>query len=70
MTLHSLSNYPSARTYVLKLHRDAAPAQWHLVGRLEHIASGDHFDFSNGEDLLAWLVQRAADGDPTQGDMT
>jgi len=67
MTLSTQSNYPSTRTYVLKLHRDAAPELWHFVGRLEHVASGDHCDFANGEQLLAWLVRRTADGDPLEG---
>lgn len=70
MTLNSQSTYPSTRTYVLKLHRDAVPEQWHFVGRLEHIASGAHFDFANSEELIAWLVRRAADGDPAEGETT
>ena len=67
MSLHTQSNYPSSRTYVLKLHRDAAPEQRLLVGRLEHVASGDHYDFASGEELLAWLVRRTGISDPLGG---
>jgi hypothetical protein len=60
MTLQSTANFPNARCYVLKLHRDALPAQGRLIGRLEHIASGEHVDFASGEALLAWLTRHAA----------
>jgi hypothetical protein len=53
MTLSSETTYPGARRYVLKLHRDAAPAQGRLVGRLENMSSGRLYDFASGEELLA-----------------
>jgi hypothetical protein len=60
MTLQSTSNFPNLRCYVLKLHRDAAPAAGRLHGRLEHIASGEHVDFASGDELLAWVARHAA----------
>ncbi|MFT3953792.1 MAG: hypothetical protein QM722_05170 [Piscinibacter sp.] len=55
MTLHSIANFPNSRCYVLKLHRDAVPALGRLLGRVEHIATGDHVDFDSGAELIAWL---------------
>ena len=66
MTLNSHVNYPSTRTYVLKLHRDAAPADGQIFGRLESLASGEHFDFRTGAELLARLVEDLAP-ETTQG---
>ena len=60
MTLRSIPNFPSTRCYVLKLHRDAAPADGRLQGRLEHMASGEHVDFASGNELLAWVARHAA----------
>lgn len=66
MTLHSIANYPNARSYVLKLHRDALPGLGRLIGRLEHIASGDHVDFDSGAELVAWLALHAEQVDAAQ----
>lgn len=60
MTLNSQVNYPSIRTYVLKLHRDAIPADGRIFGRLESLSSGKQFDFSSAEELLARLAQDIA----------
>lgn len=60
MILNPYPTYPAARGYVLRLHRDARPAAGHLVGRIEHVASGDSADFASGEKLLEWLAQHAA----------
>jgi hypothetical protein len=60
MNLRSTPNFPSTRCYVLKLHRDATPADGRLQGRLEHIASGEHVDFTSGDDLLNWVARHAA----------
>jgi len=57
MTLNPHPSYPAAGGYVLRLHRDARPAAGHLVGRIEHVTSGDNADFSSGEQLLEWLTQ-------------
>lgn len=60
MTLNPYANYPSTRSYVLKLHRDATPEHGQIVGRLENMASGRCFDFSSGEQLLVCLARDAA----------
>ena len=65
MTLNAHPNHPSAGCYVLKLHRDALPREGRLQGRLEHIVSGDCIDFSSSEELLAWLLEHAAQVLPT-----
>jgi hypothetical protein len=66
MTLNSHANYPSARSYVLKLHRDANLQRGQIFGRLESLSSGYHVDFSSGEELLACLAREVApvDTDP------
>jgi hypothetical protein len=60
MALIPYPAYPSAGSYVLRLHRDAQPAQGVLVGRLEHIASGAAVHFTSGSELVAWLQVHAA----------
>jgi len=57
MVLQTLPSYPAARSYVLKLHRDAGPDSGRLMGRLESVLSGEHFDFTSGEELLACLAR-------------
>jgi hypothetical protein len=59
MTLNPHTNYPSNRSYVLKLHRDAVPQQGQIAGRLENMASGSSFDFSSAAELLACLMRDA-----------
>jgi hypothetical protein len=61
MILKTQATYPQAKSFVLKLHRDAAPAEGRLIGRLEHVASGKHFDFNSAEELIACLVNGAAE---------
>jgi len=56
MTLDPRSNYPSARSYVLKLHRDARCLPGFFVGRLEHLASGRHVEFDSPAGLIDWLA--------------
>jgi len=60
MTLDPRSNYPSTRSYVLKLHRDAQPQPGRFVGRLEHLASGRHVEFDSSDGLIDWLAQDMA----------
>ena len=50
-------NYPKARAYVLKLHRDAHPASGRFVGRLENVTTGEQFVFGSAEELLACLAR-------------
>lgn len=52
--------HPSSGCYVLKLHRDAAPAEGRLCGRVEHVVSGAGADFASAAALLAWLLAHAA----------
>jgi hypothetical protein len=62
MILATHPNYPNARAYVLKLHRDARPASGKLVGRLENVTTGEQFAFANAEELLACLARDAGAG--------
>lgn len=55
MVLSPNASYPHGRTYVLKLHRDAAPLEGRICGRLQHIASGQECDFTSSDELLACL---------------
>jgi hypothetical protein len=55
MTLHPDPAYPTARAFVLKLHRDGQPDAGIWQGRVEHIASGRHHDFRTSDELLFWL---------------
>ena len=59
MILATHPNYPSARAYVLKLHRDARPGVGRLIGRLENLTTGEQFVFGNAEELLACLARDA-----------
>lgn len=56
MTLDHRTHLPANRGYVLKLHRDAGADGTALLGRLEHITSGQRFDFQTGDELLAFLA--------------
>ncbi len=60
MTLNTRPTFPSTGCYVLKLRLDVLPQSGRLCGRLEHIASGDTFDFASGAALEAVLLQHAA----------
>ena len=64
MTLNHHPDFPSARYYVLKLHRDSDPARSVLRGRIEHVASGEHFDFASAPALLALLARHLEDLEP------
>ena len=56
MVLNSTTSYPNDRTYVLKLHRDAGASLSQLSGRLEHLATGRHFEFPTAAALLTHLI--------------
>jgi hypothetical protein len=60
MTLNPQPSYPNARSYVLKLHRDAQAEGNELRGRLEHIATGRQVEFRNGHELLDCLARELA----------
>ena len=55
MTLDSKSKYPSRRTYVVKVRRDAKPDA--LSGRLENIVTGQQREFATGAELVDSLVR-------------
>jgi hypothetical protein len=56
MTLKLEPSYPSARQFVLKLHRDAQPGPGRFFGRVESLVSGQSFEFGNADELVAGLV--------------
>lgn len=60
MTLNPQPTYPSLGSYVLKLHRDASPQLGQLRGRLEHIGTGEAFEFADAAGLVAGLARHAA----------
>jgi hypothetical protein len=48
-------SYPNARTYVLKLHRDARPEAGRVIGVLENVSTGERFVFGSVDELVACL---------------
>lgn len=60
MILNAHPTYPTARSYVLKLHRDADPGRGLLAGRLENVSTGGQYEFATGAELLACLARDAA----------
>ena len=66
MILKTQASYPQARSFVLKLHRDAAPAEGRLIGRLEHVASGKQFAFNSAAELISCLAQGVAADTPSR----
>ena len=56
MNLDPQSKFPTARCYVLKLHRDALPEGGRLFGRLENLVTGDQREFNSSAELLALLA--------------
>jgi hypothetical protein len=61
MILKAQPTYPQDQSFVLKLHRDAAPAEGRLIGRLEHVATGRKYAFNTAEELVACLATAAAE---------
>lgn len=59
MVLNTNASYPHGQTFVLRLHRDAAPQQGRLVGRLDHVASGQQLTFETAEELISCLARAA-----------
>jgi hypothetical protein len=57
MVLDTHPSYPSTRTYVLKLHRDARPELGRVFGRLENVATGEQLAFASSAELLAALAR-------------
>ena len=57
MTLNPVPSFPGQRCYVVRLHANVRPGA--LSGRLEHVNSGDGFDFKDAEEPLR-LLQHAS----------
>ncbi|WP_431099750.1 hypothetical protein [Roseateles noduli] len=57
MTLTQDPLHPARRHYVLKLDRQADPAQGLVSGRIENLATGRAFDFNDAASLLAGLAR-------------
>lgn len=47
--------YPSGRTFVVRVPRDAGPIDANLLGHVEHIPSGSGREFTGTDDLLAFI---------------
>jgi hypothetical protein len=60
MALEPRCTYPVARSFVLKLHRDAQATPAGLAGRIESLTTGVMHEFRNGEELLALLAAELA----------
>jgi len=60
MTLDTSTSYPQFKSFVLCLHRDAEPGAGSVIGRLEHLVTGQRFHFASAEELLDCLVAGAA----------
>lgn len=64
MTLRSDSKYPVHRAYVVKLSSEATSDL--LCGRVEHLVSGRHRDFTSADELFDLM---AADLAATEGEL-
>jgi hypothetical protein len=60
MTLTQDPLHPVRRHYVLKLDRQADPARGEVSGRVENLATGRSFDFSDATALLEGLARELA----------
>ncbi|MBV8123807.1 MAG: hypothetical protein JOY60_17220 [Burkholderiaceae bacterium] len=60
MTLNPHPTFSSSGSYVLRLHRDARPKEGVLIGRVQHVASGEWLDFASSKQLLDWLATHSA----------
>lgn len=54
MALNAESKYPSRRSYVLKLRRDASADA--LAGRVENLVTGRQLEFASGQALIESLA--------------
>jgi hypothetical protein len=67
MTLRPTPTYPSRRTYVLKLRREARADA--LAGRLENLVTGRQWEFSSAAELLRSIagdLRAEIDREPTE----
>lgn len=65
MPLDHRPSYPQSLCYVVKLHRDADPANGRLHGVLEHVCSGESLPFGSAAELPARLLEHAAARPPS-----
>jgi hypothetical protein len=68
MALKREPKYPSRRTYVVKVRRDARPDA--LGGRLENLVTGQTREFASGRELLESIaddVQANGEGREAEG---
>jgi hypothetical protein len=49
------AHLPVARAFVVQFRADTAVEQGHLIGRVEHVVSGQATDFETLETLLAFM---------------
>ena len=68
--LDPLPTYPTAGAYVVQLHREASPETGVWIGRIEHVATGAHHEFTSGASLLAWLLKQSVNARPDSIDAT
>jgi len=62
--LDPLTTYPATGAYVVQLHREAKPEKGLWIGRVEHVTTGAHHEFTSGESLIAWLLTQASNVQP------
>jgi hypothetical protein len=60
--------YPSRRSYVLKVNRDAKPGA--LAGRLENLVTGRHCEFASSHELPDSIASDLEEGSPAVVDGT
>ncbi|HVY04665.1 MAG TPA: hypothetical protein VHB46_01690 [Burkholderiales bacterium] len=63
MTFDRRATFTNERTYVLRLHRDAVPADGRLAGQLEHVPSGRRYRFASADELITCLTAAAIAAD-------
>jgi hypothetical protein len=61
MILKTQASFPQTLSFVLKLHRDSAPTEGRVIGRLEHLASGKQVHFNTAEELIACIASAVAE---------
>jgi hypothetical protein len=48
---------PHGRVFVVEFSNDADPCQGHLVGRVEHVDSGQSVRFATGEEMSEFFAR-------------
>ena len=55
MVLESRAAYPHNNVFVVHLHRNAAPGSGVILGRVEHVQSGERYKFNSIDELIGYL---------------